>query len=354
MRNTPPALLTHMGQAVSTMNNWVKIERHDGAVQGFTDADSAFDIDGVTFKPTGGFSASAHRQAAGLAPDNMDLRGIIDSADITAEDIRAGRYRGARVWIFQANRKDLAAGKHKLDYGRIGQVVHDDQIRFVVQFNSLATLLGQTIGHRYGTRCRAKLGDADCGVVLDPPVRPADTVVAVGEVYKASVYDERRYIVTAGGTTDTAEPTWDTTIGNTTTEAGGVEYVAAESFTKQGTVTAASADNQSFVDTGRTEAADWFRFGTMTWLTGANAGLSVDIKSYAADGTFALVFPMPFDIAPGDTFTAHRGCNHYLKMPGDTWGSPYTGDCRVVFDNVARFRGEPDIPTADEQVRGPQ
>lgn len=353
MKNTPAALLNHMAQSVTTVNKCIKIERTDGVVLTFTDADTALTIDAETYTPTGGFSATAHRQASGLSADNLDLRGIVDSEHITAQDLRAGRYRGAKVWVFEVNRADVAAGKHKLDYGYIGDVTHKRGV-FVAQFNSITTLTNQTIGDRRATRCRNILGDGDCGVVLDPPVRPASTLVDVGDVFKASAYDARRYVVTVGGTTDAAEPTWDTTIGNTTVEAGGVEYVTQEAWTKQGTVTSVAADNQGFVDVSRTEPDHWFRGGQITWTSGANNGLSVDIKSSAADGTFVLHFPMPFPIAPSDTFTPVTGCNHYLKMPGDTWGNPYTGDCRVKFANAANFDGEPELPSADELARGPQ
>ncbi len=353
MKSTPSALLNHLGLSATTVNKCIKIERADGQVLTFTDADVPLVIDAQTYKATGGFSATAHRQAAGLEPDGLDLRGIIDDASVTSADLRSGRYRGAKVWIFEVNRRDIAAGKHRLDYGYIGDVTHQ-RVLFVAQFNSLTTLLNQTIGDKYGTRCRATLGDADCMVVLDPPVRPASTIVTVGQVFKASAYDARRYVVTVGGTTDATEPTWDTVIGNTTTETGGVAYVAAEAFTKEGAVTTPAADNQSLVDTSRTEPAGWFRGGVITWTSGANTGLRLDIKSSGADGTLVLHFPTPFPIAPGDTFTAVTGCNHYLKMPGDVRGTPYTGDCRVKFANAANFMAEPDLPTSDELTRGPQ
>ena len=148
------------------------------------------------------------------------------------------------------------------------------------------------------------------------------------------------------------EPSWDTTVANATND-NTVVWTTANAWTKQGTVDIDSADRQTFLDAAFTDDTNYFRFGVCTFTSGDNNGLSMDVKSNNNTGTFVLKFAMPFDIALGDTFTVSAGCNHLLKLPGDEWGTAYTGDCRAKFDNVANFDGEPEIPGADKILKGP-
>jgi uncharacterized phage protein (TIGR02218 family) len=71
--------------------------------------------------------------------------------------------------------------------------------------------------------------------------------------------------------------------------------------------------------------------GRLIWNTGANAGISCNIKS-GATGSLTLSYPL--DIAPsvGDTFTAYWGCDHTKST------------CQSKFNNLANFRGMPFIP----------
>jgi hypothetical protein len=78
----------------------------------------------------------------------------------------------------------------------------------------------------------------------------------------------------------------------------------------------------------------------------------MDVKSSTNAGSFTLRQAAPFTIQVGDTFEVHVGCNHILKMPSDTLGSAYTGDCRAKFSpettgNAKNFGGEPELPNID-------
>ena len=85
---------------------------------------------------------------------------------------------------------------------------------------------------------------------------------------------------------------------------------------------------------------DYFDQGVLTWLTGANAGLRMDVR--AVDGTTVeLMFAMPFTVAPGDTFSIVAGCNKSL------------GACINKFDNVLNHRGKAHAPVTDDTIKGP-
>ena len=78
----------------------------------------------------------------------------------------------------------------------------------------------------YGPACRANLGDQKCSFPIKPPLLGREQAVQLGALYRVAtgmgvafqVYQDRIYEVTAAGTTDAVQPTYDTTIGNPTTD----------------------------------------------------------------------------------------------------------------------------------------
>jgi hypothetical protein len=82
--------------------------------------------------------------------------------------------------------------------------------------------------------------------------------------------------------------------------------------------------------------------GTLTWLTGANAGVSMEIKTYDQTSTMCqLWLSMYYPIAIGDKFFYYQGCDKRR----DT--------CHNVFNNILNFRGEPDMPGIDAVLQYP-
>ncbi len=353
MKDTPAAVVSHMQQPLSKMAGFWKIQRVDGTIHRFTDHPVSLQVGSETFSPSNNYSRSASVQSSDLSVDNLEITGpMFTSGEITETDIRAGRYRNAEVWYFEAPWSDTSLGIHKLDYGNLGEITVSGGI-FVAEFRSLMQRLDQEIGEKYGRVCRVPLGSTICGVELNPSTWTSSEAVSVGDVRKASVYDARRYVCTVAGTTNDTEgePAWNTTIGQTTVEADGVEWETFEAWTKQGSATGVTS-RRVFTDTVRSEVDQWFRFGSVTWTSGSNNGISQQVKRSLATGLIELKFPMPFDIAVTDTYEITAGCNHMLKMPGDSWGSPYTGDCRAKFDNVINFQGDSEIAGQDAILSG--
>lgn len=284
MKGTPSALLTAMSAEVTTICGCWLVERSDGTVLSFTDHQSDLTIDALTYEAASGFSRTAISQSSGLSVDNLDIVGVLDSTAITEQDLRAGLYRNAEVWYFEVDYTDVTLGKHKLDYGYLGEVTVSEGM-FVAEFRSLMQRLDQEIGEKAGRYCRVPLGSTLCGVTL---------------------------------------ATW----------------------TETGTITTATS-NRQFIDTARTEADDYFRFGVLTFTSGLNNGLEMDVKHSTSSGLLEMRHTFPFDVAVGDTYSVYAGCNHLLKMPSDVAGTAYTGDCRAKFNNVVNFQGEPEIPGPD-------
>lgn len=115
------------------------------------------------------------------------------------------------------------------------------------------------------------------------------------------------------------------------------------SFTHTGSVTGVTS-NQVFADSTRTQADDYFAEGELTWTGGDNVGITCKVKTYAsASDTFTLAVPTTFPIQVGDTYSAVAGCRKRLNE-----------DCRLKFDNVLNFQGEPHRPTVDDITESPE
>lgn len=89
-------------------------------------------------------------------------------------------------------------------------------------------------------------------------------------------------------------------------------------------------------DSNATQADGYFALGYLVWVTGANAGLTSRVKSYAnASGAFTIIYPLPVAPSSGDTFTAYPGCDKQYST------------CSTKFSNLAHFRGFPYVPTPE-------
>lgn len=106
-------------------------------------------------------------------------------------------------------------------------------------------------------------------------------------------------------------------------------------YTTSGTVADATNKAQFTATTGK--AAGWFASGYLVFTSGANAGLTIGIKTF--DGTtFGLNYPLLFQPAVGDTFTAYAGCDHTKTMCEDKYG------------NGINYRGEPFTPAPEAML----
>jgi hypothetical protein len=122
---------------------------------------------------------------------------------------------------------------------------------------------------------------------------------------------DRRYVTEVKGTSGKTEPGWPTSGTDTIT------------------------DNKLVWKPVRDE---WYGGGLLTWLTGANAGLTAEVKRYQVTGsgpstfTFETFLESAYDIAVSDTFRVEAGCNKLRST------------CQIKFANLPHFRGEPFVP----------
>lgn len=278
MKQLPAGLADHLSGAATTLCRCWKLTRRDGAELGFTDHDRDVVFDGVTFQAGSGLAAGELEQANGFNADTQEVSGAFDSALLTEADLRAGRYDGAQIELWMVNWADVE--DRLLDrIFTLGETVAEDGA-FRVELRGLAADMDQTQGRRFTRNCDADLGDTRCGVNLD------------SALFKAS---------------------------------------AAVTAVKQGLV---------FTMSGLAAyASGWFSGGRITFETGGNAGLSMEIASHDlhenGEATVQLWKSLPADIAPGDQLTIRAGCDKQFAT------------CREKFANTPRFRGFPHIPGND-------
>jgi uncharacterized phage protein (TIGR02218 family) len=164
MKTLPSELAAHLeGEATTLCNAW-RVTRRDGVVLGFTDHDEDLVFDGTLFQAASGYQASEAETGAGLAAPSSDVMGALSSEAISADDIAAGRYDGARVELFSVNWQ--APSQHiRMRLFEIGDIVRTD-VDFRAELRGLAHKLDQLRGRVYGHRCDADFGDARCGKPL--------------------------------------------------------------------------------------------------------------------------------------------------------------------------------------------
>lgn len=167
MRNIPAPLQAHLDTGVTTLAYCWKIERADGVVLGFTEHDRDLSFDGVTYEAASGFTRSQIAASLGLAVDNLDVAGAIQSDRITEADIAAGRYDLAEITIFGVNWADVSQ-RYVEGRGQLGQIARG-VTAFNAEVRSLSDRLAQRVGRVYHYFCDADLGDARCTIDLDNP-----------------------------------------------------------------------------------------------------------------------------------------------------------------------------------------
>jgi len=273
MKTLPPSLKSHIESGLTQLITCWKITRRDGVVMGFTEHDQNIYCDELMYKASTGFTPSAVATSSELGVNNLDVEGILSDDCITEDDIAAGRYDYAEIEIFQVNHQDTDAGRLILSTGWLDEISIQNG-RFVAEIRGLTQQLSTRIGELYSPVCRAAFGDTRCGISLSE-------------------------------------------------------------HSVEGTVTSVASQHQC-ADETRVEVNQFFAFGTLTFTSGANNGITIEVKQFQQGGIITLTLPTPYNIAIGDSYRMTAGCDKRFST------------CRERFNNVINFRGEPHIPGIDK------
>jgi uncharacterized phage protein (TIGR02218 family) len=275
VKSLPSALAAHYATGGTTLARIWTCARRDGRVFGFTDHDRSITVGGVVYEPRSGFTASALKSASDFSIDNLELDGLLESDAITSEDIEAGLWDGASIQLAEVNWSDVSMGVNVMRQGSIGEVQREG-LTYKAELRGLLHKLQNNVGRIVTPSCDAQLGDSRCKVNI--------------EALRAS-----------------------------------------------GLVTAVT-DGRHFAASGMSAYDGYFAFGVLTWLTGANAGMSMEVRGYTDPGQFELQIEMPHPILPDDTFTVIPGCDRSKAI------------CISKFSNLLNFRGFSFVPGQDKTL----
>ncbi len=283
MRSIPPALQDKLDAGVTTLAHCWRILRRDGAVLGFTDHDDDLVFAGVTYRAGTGFTGSEATSRFDLSIDGSEIAGAFDDQALSAHDLAGGRYDAAQIETWLVDWSDVSL-RVLTARGTLGEVKREGQA-FSAELRGLADSLAQDSGRLYTGKCNADLGDQRCKFNL-----------------------------------------------------------ASAGFHGAGTVSQLAGTSIFFAAGLDAFAEGRFTAGRLTWASGANEGLSIEIKDHRLTGNgvrLSLWRAMPEPLADGDAFTVTAGCDKQFAT------------CRDVFGNSVNFRGFPHIPGNDFVISYP-
>jgi uncharacterized phage protein (TIGR02218 family) len=284
LKNTPAALRNHMAQGSTTLAVLNKITRRDGYVMAITlDHDRPLVYQGVVYEPKFGAMPSTIETTGALNVDNVDIKGALLALGVNEADISAGLWDGAKFIAYRVNWRNLSMGAEILKSGTFGEI-SVGRGTFTQEVRGITQKLQQVLGEVVSPSCKADLFDAKCGLTPLEGFSKFENVFLLNEF-----------------------PVTRRTFGANISQADG-----------------------------------WFDGGKVVWEDGANAGLSMEIKSQVGQ-QIELQEPMPYEITHDDHCTIYAGC---LKR--------FTEDCLGKFANHVRYAGFPSVPGNDQMFKGPE
>jgi len=253
----------------------IRITRTDTTVFGLTDHDVDISEGGVDYVSASGYTPTAYATDGSLGINNADISGLFDAAGIDKADAAAGLFDNAAIDIWVYD-YEAETILRQLSKGWWG-AVKLYRNTYTAEFRSISQSFTNTVGRTFAANCDAQFADSRCGLT------PA-------------------------------------------------------TYTSTGTITAVS-DNSSFADSALTDADNTYRYGSITFTSGDNNGVSMEVKTSLAVGAITTFQPLPFDVEVGDTFSIVQGCDKFQAT------------CNTTYSNVDNFRGFPDIPNSDEAIK---
>lgn len=288
MKNLSAGTLADLASDTCSFNTCWLVTRVDGTVFAWTDCDQQLTVAGQVYSPLDGYSPSANEGKSDFSVDNMEVAGFLDSPAITENDVASGKWNYATVRVFMVNRNNIANGTYEMRFGKLGQVVIKAPGLYTAELRGLSQMIQNNLGDLLTPTCRWTLGDINAnGPVLNSHCTINLTALKVASVPVTSV-----------------------------------------------------SSNQQFTASSLTQAPTYFSFGWMTWKTGANAGVSMDIQGHGAGGVILLQLPMINNVQVGDTFDIYPGCMKRFQQ-----------DCVTKFSNGVNHGGFPYLPGLDKVVR---
>ncbi|HOF29448.1 MAG TPA: DUF2163 domain-containing protein [Burkholderiaceae bacterium] len=281
MKTIPVGLAADYAAGAAMWAYALRIERTDATVYRMTSFDRDMTITAQVYSAAQGLDVSGIATSAGFNVDNLELTTADDGSVFTHADILSGRWKGSTFQIMRLNPLAPANGVEVLMTGQFGEITIG-QATIKAELLGLQVWLQQPIGNNSTKTCRANFAD-----------------------FPAANQNNRCRLTAA-------------------------------TYTFTATVTAVTS-NQIFTAAALVQAADYFGAGVLTWTSGLNSGLVVQVQAHAAGGVITLPLAMFNTVQIGDTLSIVAGCRKRMNE-----------DCSGKFSNQLNFQGEPHRPTTDD------
>lgn len=236
-----------------------------------------------TYRTDYGYEFTGQSSNSTFAPGSLDITGIADLAGVDYDEIISGVFDNARIYAFATTWTNPVEDEEPIGLAFMGRITLQDT-RYKAEVMMAIDALNQVVGDTYSAACPKKFGGqefAGCGIDL-------------------------------------------------------------AAITVTGAITGVVSNSQ-FSDSGRTEDDDYFGEGTISFTTGANAGLKpMEIKTYTgASGTIIVHEAFHYPVTIGDQYSMIPGCRKRKS------------DCIDKWNNIVNFGGFSFIPTSSQyQSRG--
>ncbi|WP_175837105.1 DUF2163 domain-containing protein [Burkholderia anthina] len=360
------ALLAHLQGDPKTVATLWLVTRTDGQIFGFTDFNLPIVYSGITFQSAGGYTHSQIESDSNLSTANMEVDAIFDDSPVNKADLQGGLWDMASVSCMLVNYADLTMGAAILQSGQLGRIYILNG-KYKVELRSLSQIMQQGFGDFFSPTCRATFGatgNFQCnlpgglgpltftGIVsgvssqaswADPSLTqtgPTSTYTdTVGQRVPSTPPYQIQIVPPDGGSFAGAGSVQVLDSGgNVLTQVTGSPGSGQYTCSSTGLLTfnAGNANWEVFVN--YSYGIGYFAYGTVTWLTGPNAGYSMEVKQFSP-GLVVLALPMIHPIAVGDTYKIVAGCDKQF------------GTCKNRWNNVLNFRGEPYMPGNDTVLK---
>jgi len=229
---------------------------------------------GHTYLSSSGYDFTGYSAEASFSPSLIDLEGIAGLAGIGYNEVASGVFDNARAYLFATSWALPVEDEEPIVASFLGKTTLKDK-RYVIEEMGLPDALNQSVGLTYTAACSRTFGDAGCGISL-----------------------------------------------------GGLAVT--------GTLTSVTS-SLIMRDSARSEAVDYFAYGTLTFTSGANTGLKLrEVKRYELDGTIEVFEAFHYPPVIGDAYSLTPGCRKRLE------------DCRDKYSNILNFFGFSNVPQSSQ------
>lgn len=278
MRTLNSLLQARLDVGSTTLCHIITITTKDGTIKRFTDHDQDVVVGAETFLSDKSLAVSAITSSANNGIQSTNCNVIFSDDGIAEIDVARGVYDKATVQFAIIDYEYTSYGRIILLTGLLSTINVTNRRTGQIEVRGLLTRGDVRIGEYFSAQCRADLGDARCGV-------------------------------------------------------------ATAAFTTTGTVTFVENQTKLRVSLATDFANGFFTFGVITFTSGDNDGISMEVLNQFAydvdEDSIYLSLRMPFDVQVGDTFDLVAGCDKRAET------------CKTKFDNFLNYRGEPNVPGPD-------